>query len=317
MKRFLGLFLTLVLVSTLCVPTLAAEAPKLDYVKTVQGVTFSNYIRYTERQAKDANGNRIQVYHVFTGENAAMRSDAAGAEFVCTTEPGGSRVPSLDDLGIAVYDDSGKGLTWVFHELGVYSVCVRQGGSTTYFQVNVTTGTNFSGDRVYEEPSAPEPSAPAKEALAIPNTSPVYVNHCLTEFEAYNIAGNNYFKLRDVALVLRNTEKQFQVTWNPSYQTVIDGKEVFGSVEMISNKGYTPVGGEMSRGNGLEKLAVLTNSPLLKDGVRVTTVVGYNINGNNFFKLRDLGRLFDFNVSWDSSLRSIIVTTAESYDDLT
>ena len=53
----------------------------------------------------------------------------------------------------------------------------------------------------------------------------------------------------------------------------------------------------------------------MKDGVRVTTVVGYNINGNNFFKLRDLGRLFDFNVSWDSSLRSIIITTAESYSD--
>jgi hypothetical protein len=55
----------------------------------------------------------------------------------------------------------------------------------------------------------------------------------------------------------------------------------------------------------------------LKDGVQVTSVAGYNIGGNNFFKLRDLGELFDFNVSWDAKLGSIIVSGNESYDPTT
>jgi hypothetical protein len=156
--------------------------------------------------------------------------------------------------------------------------------------------------------------APAKEATAKPTTSPIYINNVLTEFEAYNINDNNYFKLRDVALALRGTEKQFEVIWNPSFKTVIDGKSIRGAVDMTSNKGYTPVGGEMRRGDGIAKKAVLTSSPILKDGIQVTSVVGYNINDNNFFKLRDLGELFNFNVSWDSNLRAVIVNTSESYD---
>jgi hypothetical protein len=52
----------------------------------------------------------------------------------------------------------------------------------------------------------------------------------------------------------------------------------------------------------------------LKDGAKVTKLVGYNISDNNFFKLRDLGELFDFNVSWDGKLNTIIINTSESYD---
>ena len=75
----------------------------------------------------------------------------------------------------------------------------------------------------------------------------------------------------------------------------------------------------MKLGDGKVKDAVLTNSPILKDGVLVSSpddqkLTGYNINGNNYFKLRDLGQLFDFNVSWDGELNSIIINTAESYD---
>ena len=43
-------------------------------------------------------------------------------------------------------------------------------------------------------------------------------------------------------------------------------------------------------------------------------ILCYNIKDNNFFKLRDLGDLFDFNVSWDGERGCIIVNTAESYD---
>ena len=37
---------------------------------------------------------------------------------------------------------------------------------------------------------------------------------------AYNINGNNYFKLRDLAALLNGTQAQFQVGWNDAARTI-------------------------------------------------------------------------------------------------
>ncbi len=339
-----------------------SECPAMDYVKTIDGVTFSNYIRHTTANTKDEAGNIISIYKVYIGLDGAMRSDKDSVEFMTTpTHPFnalngyiksrngyyvnacsdlnmfktntprlmGSADFDLDyltDIGITPYADGGsvgramdgtwkKGLTWVFgiddnkyrsdgSYAAVYPIRVNQGDDVTYFQVAVTDATNYSGDRNYKEPSSPvTPAIPAENVTAVPNKSAVYINNVLTEFEAYTINENNYFKLRDVALVLRGTEKQFNVTWNGAA----------GAIDMESNKGYIPVGGEMSLGNGLAKQGILNKSKLLKDG-REVDVTGYTINQNNFFKLRDLGELFDFNVSWDGNRNSIVINTAESYN---
>lgn len=228
-----------------------------------------------------------------------------------------------------------KGLTWVFETEAckgkpkgtgnsMYEIRVDQGtGSsqtTYYFQVIVCDRTDFKdveditpADPVVPTNPTPTPP-PAENASALPTTSKIYVDGVETQFEAYNINGNNYFKLRDVALALRGTAKQFQVVWNPSYKEVIDDKEVSGAIEMVSQTEYTEVGGEMQLGDGLEKNATLTKSPILKDGEKVTTLTGYNINGNNFFKLRDLGILFDFYVGWDPETSSVQIFTNMRYD---
>ena len=65
-----------------------------------------------------------------------------------------------------------------------------------------------------------------------------------------------------------------------------------------------------------EIVAVISSQKIMLDGNKAD-VTAYNINGNNYFKLRDLGQLFDFNVSWDGELNSIIINTAESYDPTT
>ena len=47
---------------------------------------------------------------------------------------------------------------------------------------------------------------------AKPTESNVLVNGVSKSFDAYNINGSNYFKLRDLAYVLNGTEKQFEIT---------------------------------------------------------------------------------------------------------
>ena len=59
-----------------------SECPTMDYVKTIDGVTFSNYIRHTTAKTKDEAGNIISIYKVYIGLNGAMRSDKDTVEFM-------------------------------------------------------------------------------------------------------------------------------------------------------------------------------------------------------------------------------------------
>ena len=156
---------------------------------------------------------------------------------------------------------------------------------------------------------------PAESAVANPNPSKVYVNGREVAFEAYNI-NNNYFKLRDIALTLRGTEKQFEVVWDPNVKSIIGEKLYNGAIMMTSKTPYTAVGGEMKAGDGKAKQAVLSHSPVMMNN-RGVPITAYTINENNFFKLRDLGNVFDFNVSWDAQLNAVVINTAESYDPAT
>ena len=140
-------------------------------------------------------------------------------------------------------------------------------------------------------------------ATATPTTSKILVNGAEKSFEAYNIDGNNYFKLRDLAFILSGTGKQFEVTWD----------ETKNAINLISGKPYTAVGGEM-KGTAIEKKkATMTMSKIYKDGGNVN-LKAYNIDGNNFFKLRDVMMKFDVFVGWDGATSTITLDTSKSYE---
>ncbi len=242
-----------------------------------------------------------------------------------SSKPGGPYF-HLDDVYITPYADGGraadgswnKGLTWQFHKnpdkvrsngsyLDIFQIRVEHGTKVSYFEVRVTDNTKF---RDTIKPAVPLSAYPEK-ANANPTDSRILVDGKEIAFDAYNINGNNYFKLRDVAYALRGTEKQFEVAWDSDYWVAFSAP--LGAITMHSSTPYTVTGGEMQPGNGSAKTAVRTSSPLLKDGVRVTTVVGYNISNNNYFKLRDLGELFNFNVSWDGTLNTIVIDSSKPY----
>lgn len=130
----------------------------------------------------------------------------------------------------------------------------------------------------------------------------ILVNSVAMDFEAYNINDNNYFKLRDIAKAICGTQKQFEVGWDA----------LSGTVSLISSKAYTTIGGELNGGDGKDKTATTGSSNILKDGKEIS-LRAYLINGNNYFKLRDLGQLFDFEVSWDPGSDIIIIDTSKSY----
>ena len=150
------------------------------------------------------------------------------------------------------------------------------------------------------QPSAP--SAPAQTVTAAPTSAPVLVDGKNISFDAYEINDNNYFKLRDLAYVLNGTGKQFGIEWNGEAN----------AISLTSGAAYTAVGGEMTSKGAGSQTATPTTSKILLDGKEVS-FTAYEIGGNNYFKLRDVGAAFNFGVDWNGETGTISIDTSKSY----
>ena len=120
----------------------------------------------------------------------------------------------------------------------------------------------------------------------------------------YKIEGANYFKLRDVAMLLNGSEKQFAVEYDDAEKTV----------SITSGKPYAAVGGELAGTAGENENAILTNNAVFIDGEIVTMTV-YKIGGANYFKLRDLGKALDFHVGYDDGIKTVFISGARGYEE--
>jgi len=145
-------------------------------------------------------------------------------------------------------------------------------------------------------------SGPMPTLAATPAFHTVLVNGEETVFDAYTINGNNYFKLRDLAYALNGTEKQFEVNWDAASNTIF----------LVSGECYTVIGGEMAGKGAGNKTPVPIAAKIYIDG-RIMQFNAYNIDGNNYFKLRDIGQAFDFGVSWDGAKNTITIDTGKGY----
>ncbi|MBQ6847262.1 MAG: leucine-rich repeat protein [Oscillospiraceae bacterium] len=140
-------------------------------------------------------------------------------------------------------------------------------------------------------------------SVAKPTKSRVLINGKDVAFIAYNIGGNNYFKLRDIAAAINGTAKNFNVGWDGANKTI----------KLTSRSGYTNVGGELvvnTKATATEPK--ISNPKIFVDGT-LTTFMAFNIAGNNYIKLRDLGEVFDFGVDWNNSTQTIEINTNKGY----
>jgi len=137
-----------------------------------------------------------------------------------------------------------------------------------------------------------------KTASAAPTGADLILNGVTLPLSAYVIDGNHYFKLRDIAYLLRETDCCFDVTWN------IERK----SVDIVSGEPY-PFSADINRDIGQEaKKCTLSPSLFFIDDVEYS-LEAYLIDGNNYFKLRDLGPIFGFDVDWETETHSVTIDT--------
>lgn len=145
-------------------------------------------------------------------------------------------------------------------------------------------------------------AAGAASTPAKPSTHKIYVDGERANVAAYEINDNNYFKLRDVAAILSGTDAQFEVTWD----------QATGNITLTDNQPYTTVGGELGSIPAANQTAEDSTAAVYRDGTQVH-YTGFEINDNNYYKLRDIAADFDFGVTWDNDTQSVLITTTEGY----
>ncbi len=197
----------------------------------------------------------------------------------------------------------------VLEQNGVYEIAyaAKPGADKKSFFVQLTwadeTSEQPAKEPVKEPVQEPVKKPELKPAAAVPTASKVVVNGKEVAFEAYNIDGNNYFKLRDLAKAVNGTKKQFEVGFDAASN----------AISLKAEAAYTAVGGELeASGAAGEQQAVPSSSALLLNGEKLE-LGAYNINGNNYFKLRDIAKAFNIGVTWDGKLNTVGIDTAIDY----
>ena len=127
----------------------------------------------------------------------------------------------------------------------------------------------------------------------LPTTSTILIDGEESAVRAYNINDRNYFQLRDLG-----AEVGFGVDWDSENDTVL-----------IFTDGVTEKP-ETTKDDEIELTAVKTASKILVDGEEAD-IEAYNVNGRNYFQLRDLGEAVGFEVDWDEENNTVLINTKE------
>ena len=114
----------------------------------------------------------------------------------------------------------------------------------------------------------------------------------------YIIDNYNYFKLRDVAAVLKDTEAKFGVEYKDEVATLTKGADY--KVADTDQKEVKKV----SKG-------ILTNDKVMV-GDKALTATAYKIDNSNYYKLRDLGEALGFGVDFDKATNTVLLTSKKA-----
>lgn len=160
---------------------------------------------------------------------------------------------------------------------------------------------------------------PAPEPTNLPDTGTVYartqnidIDGKAVLFRTYAVVTSdsrggtletNYVKLRDVAYALNGTAAQFGVDWD-------------GDVLIVPHSAYTPNGSEMTTPFTGDRTYTKAASATMVSGQSVPfsaiVLTDDNHGAYTYYKLRDLGQVLGFNVSWDKN-RGIYIESGKPY----
>lgn len=294
MKKAFALILAIVMcIIATAMPVLAAEpnwgiSSQGIFIDFNKGVEFGDSgINNSDRVTITPNGVNYNGY--FGTPNAGFSKDVTVGENGVTVIDKGL---GITDSDVVKLSPSGVEYTGYFG--------TPDAGVTKNVNVNLpilgTDGKAVWADTVNSLTSAA--LTPCSSSILL-DGKPVSIN-AYTLIDV-NGGSTNFVMLRDVALLLNGSPAQFEVNWSKD-----------AGITLTSGKAYTSVGGELTSKSGSTTIGVANTCSITINGAGVSPIA-YNIGGNNYFKLRDLGNALGFNVAWNSAMGTMMLNSNEPY----
>ncbi|MBQ7624761.1 MAG: hypothetical protein IJS65_05770 [Clostridia bacterium] len=328
MKKAVYLFLALTLALSLCVPAEAGIYGEVK-IRNLDSVTLTtdktrDIFTFEEAYLDSRSVTVVALDRQRTPTGAISRTDPTGdgpAEKtvfadvpVVVVKPGSTtraKEPLTSVQGYA------KGADGLYHEVeklftlsGDVDEWFKNKSETEGLEENVTMFFSWYAFAYYEkydgtngcfivmgEEEEPAPS-PDDTPIIVPTSQNLTINGESRYAEIYNINGNNFFKLRDMAALLDGTGSQFSVDYDAPTKTI--------TVKTGSRYSFT--GDELLYGGDMSRTAVKSPQSLVINGKKVA-LSAFNIGGNNFFKLRELGEALNFDVDYEERTATMKVTS--------
>lgn len=147
----------------------------------------------------------------------------------------------------------------------------------------------------------PSVFAESKTVDAVKSTQKFALDGKEVKVAAYNIQGNNYLKLRDLAALLNGKKTQFSVGYDKEKNLVI----------IKTSKSYEKLDTDLQDIKDAKAKALLSVKKVLLNG-EAKDIKAALINSNNYMQLRDLGAITGFGVAYDADSKTVIIDSEGS-----
>lgn len=306
----------------LCIPAAnvsAAESWREAFVTRIMKIMSSDPT-YNHVALTDLDSNGIpEAFIMRDGADGGISAGFTmnGSSISAIEVPGDIIGTCLSD--ITVYNDDGR-LIFVGREVPRYSSVIN------YYKL-IFDGKTLTAEKIYKSYVNTYQTIPYKDIYGKDFLSNGYPNRTkiknfvdsydsinmltattsaakfIVDGESVDIAGytvndSNYYKIRDIAMILRTTASRFDVAWD----------ERLGGITISRGRKYTIVGGELSEDKGTALNVNQSSAPVYVDG-EAKEMLSYNINGNTYFKIRDISDMVGFTVDWDGQEQAVIIRT--------
>jgi hypothetical protein len=148
-----------------------------------------------------------------------------------------------------------------------------------------------------------KPTHPAGDKVEATKTNnPLIIEEEETVFPAVKIDGYNWLKLRDFAMLLNDSTKQFSVSYDANTNII----------DISTSQVYLPVGDELED-NLTDVEAAISSPQQLRVNGEFIDAAAFNIKGYNYFRLRDLAIILNFAVIYNDATAQITLDFDNPY----
>lgn len=137
------------------------------------------------------------------------------------------------------------------------------------------------------------------------STHKIAVDGALVAPQGYLINRENYFKLRDVAYILSETDAQFNVEWDNDRNCII----------LTGGEPYETVGGELEPSQTAVTYLADSDSSVFYNGEEAS-MTGYRIDGNNYYRIRDIAKVIGFDIDYEPDTRTVQIDSTKHTDSI-